>query len=475
MKLVNFMEMTSQGFYKRYFWLCLALFPLLGAGQQGEFKKGQIGSIALDSTSKASYYLPSKYHVSRSWPVIYVFDPSGRDQMAVEVFQSAAEKYGYIVVSSGAIKNGSYQENYRRARVLFETTDVLFRVDSINRFTAGFSGGARLASAIAGLSKNVRGVLAAGAGVVSRNLMQDQVESFVYVGMGGDEGFNYVELKSTGRLLKAIKLPYEIIWFDGGHEWPPAAVTEKAVRDLTVKMHSRGQQLRSPEQLEAMFAEDMNYNRQLREEGHLVWAYNDLQKMRVWYGFMDKEGELKKEMKAVKRMNGYRTQRRAFEYIDEMEPRYLEEYVDFLIADIGAGDLEALGYWDQEMKHLDKSFSAHKEMAYRKMAIRIKSMLRVIGDQAKNELEEPAHFKQLLFTNIFLTLTDDHDYDAHLEAVRLAVALGDYDIALYYTDKLLENGFKDVSRLRDYPGITLLRIQPEFGEILEKYGFKSRF
>lgn len=475
MNLVNFIVMTLRKNHLVHIWAVLLLLPLLLVGQETGVRTGVINTVALDSVHRMTYYLPSYYSSDRPMPVIYIFDPSGSDDMAVKTFMSSAEKYGYVLASSSGIKNGTYQENYRQARYLFENSDAMFSIDSINRFTAGFSGGARLASAIAGLSKNVRGVVASGAGVTTRYLTQERVEPFVFIGIGGDEGFNYAELGSTGLLLNTLKYPNEIIFFDGGHEWPPQVVIEKAVRDLTVKMHSRGQLKRNEEELLEMYYDQIAYNRQLRAEGHLVWAYDDLEKMRDWYSFLGKDKEIKQEMKAVKSMNGYRTQRRARNYIDELEPLYLQEYLDFLIKDISVGDLEALGYWDQEMKHLEKSFASSKEQEYRKMDIRIRSMLRVIGAQAKKQLEEPGYLKQLLFTNIFLTLTDKKDHDAYLEVLRLAVALGEYDIALYYTDELFASGFKDISRLRDYPGIALLRIQPEFGEILEKHGFEARF
>lgn len=459
----------------RVFWSVLILFPLLLPAQENIAKAGEIRTAPLDSLFTMTYYLPSQYDRSESWPVIFVFDPSGRGDVAVDRFRSAAEKYGYIIAASDGIKNGSYQRNYHRARSLFDKANAEFHLDSINQFTAGFSGGARLASAIAGLSKNIRGVLAAGAGVNSRYLTVDQIEPFVFIGMAGDKDFNFAEVKSSEVLLRSIKYPHEMIWFEGGHDWPPYEVVEKAVRDLSVKMHSRGQQKRSKEELNSMYKEEMAYSRKLQDEGNMVWAYENLEKMRSWYGFLDKDRALKDEMKEVKRMKGFRSQRSDLDYIDEIEQLYLQEYLKFLLDDIGVGELEALGYWDQELKHIEKSFVNHKEEAYRNMAFRIIAMLRLVGTKANEELQEPEHFKQLLFTNIFLTLTDKRDYDAYLESVRFAVALGEYEIALYYTDKLLENEFKDIERLRNYPGITLLRIQPEFGEVLEKYGFDPRF
>ncbi|WP_224490012.1 alpha/beta hydrolase [Robertkochia flava] len=455
--------------------LLLFLLPGMLLCQEAVVPGKVVDSVPLGSSGFFSYYVPSQYHEEKAWPVIYVFDPAGRDSLAVETFRTAAERYGYIIVASDAIKNGSYQENYKNARELFNRVEERFALDTVNKFTAGFSGGARLAIAIAGLSKDIKGVIASGAGAQNNTINLVRNNPFIFIGLCGDEDFNYIEMKLSGVIFDELKYPNEIIWFEGQHQWPSAQVIEKAVRDLSVIMFSRSQQKRTEEELMQMYAEQMAYNRQLQQEGDLFWAYSDLEKMRDWYSIYNKDGEIKDEMRSIRRNKSYRAQRSDMSYIAEIEPLYLNEYVDFLIEDIAVGDLEALGYWDQELKQFDNTFTQGKKEAYRKMSTRVKSMLAVIAEQAKKELVEPKNYDQLLFTNIFLTLLDPENEVAYLEAMRFAVAKGEYDIALYYTDKLLESGFSDMERLRSYPGITLLRIQPDFGVLLEKYGFESRF
>ncbi|THD66553.1 hypothetical protein E7Z59_12220 [Robertkochia marina] len=457
-------------------WLIvLAGIPGFVWGQAEVFKGRVVDSVEVTQGTFLSYYLPVNYDEKSSWPVIYSFDPSGNSHKAVASFQDAAEKYGYIVLSCDAIKNGSYQENYKHARDLFEASETMFNLDTVNQFTAGFSGGGRLAMAIAGLSNDISGVISAGAGLSTASTNWLRNHPFIFIGISGNEDFNYTEVKMTERIFTALKYPIEIITFEGGHEWPPSEVIEKAVRDLSVLMFSRGKLKYTEEKLSEIWEEELTYNTTLQKKGHWVWAYKDLEKKRDWYAIYDRDNELKDMQRDIRRNKQYRSQRSEMKYVDEIEALYLQEYVDFLIEDIRAGELEALGYWDQELSQFDRSFTKSKKEAEKDMSVRIKSMLEVIALQAKTSLEEPEAFDQLLFINIFLTLLDDQDHGAYLEAVRLAVATGKYDVALYYTDKLLETGFKDIDRLRNYPGITLLRIQPEFGDVLLKYGFKPRF
>src|SRR5882724_6406562 len=65
-------------------------------------------SVVCNADSKQSYalYLPSNFSSARPWPIIYVFDPAARGQVAVETMKPAAEQFGYIVVASNNSRNG---------------------------------------------------------------------------------------------------------------------------------------------------------------------------------------------------------------------------------------------------------------------------------------------------------------------------------------------------------------------------------
>ena len=45
-------------------------------------------------------YLPSSYTTDRGWPVLFVMDPRGRARLGLDLFREAAERLGYILVSS---------------------------------------------------------------------------------------------------------------------------------------------------------------------------------------------------------------------------------------------------------------------------------------------------------------------------------------------------------------------------------------
>ncbi len=45
-------------------------------------------------------YLPSAYTSEKNWPVLFIFDADARGTAPLELFKTAAGKYGYIIVSS---------------------------------------------------------------------------------------------------------------------------------------------------------------------------------------------------------------------------------------------------------------------------------------------------------------------------------------------------------------------------------------
>src|SRR5690242_13048268 len=53
-----------------------------------------------DSSHSSAVLLPSEYSASRRWPVLFLLDPRGRAMPSLERFADAADRLGYIVVSS---------------------------------------------------------------------------------------------------------------------------------------------------------------------------------------------------------------------------------------------------------------------------------------------------------------------------------------------------------------------------------------
>src|SRR4030088_1830188 len=53
-----------------------------------------------DTTQHVAAYFPSTHDTTRAAPVLFVLDPRGRGLLALQLFAGAAERHGWLVVSS---------------------------------------------------------------------------------------------------------------------------------------------------------------------------------------------------------------------------------------------------------------------------------------------------------------------------------------------------------------------------------------
>ena len=146
--------------------ISLFVILMMQAAMARDLPRGEIipdVQCAADASQSYALYLPSGYSPNRVWPVILAFDPGGRGRNGVERYQAAAEKYGYIVAGSNNSRNGSPDTGKAVAAM---SADVLsrFSINSRRIYTAGMSGGARVAFSVALASPSIAGVMASSAG-----------------------------------------------------------------------------------------------------------------------------------------------------------------------------------------------------------------------------------------------------------------------------------------------------------------------
>jgi dienelactone hydrolase len=172
-------------------------------------------------------YLPSTYTPAKTWPIVYAFDPVARGNVPVELMKDAAERYGYIVVSSNNARNGPWKPQIDAAQAISDDTHTRFIIDDRRVYFAGFSGGARVASRIAQQCKCAAGVLLSGAGFsIGASPSRDVV--FAVFAAVGDLDFNYAEVTQLDEKLDQSGFPHALRRFDGPHQWAPAAVVDEA-------------------------------------------------------------------------------------------------------------------------------------------------------------------------------------------------------------------------------------------------------
>ncbi len=221
---------------------CFAVLALAGPASGQTDARGRIIDKVVcraDATQSYALYVPAGYTAERKWPVILCFDPGARGLVPVERLQAAAEKYGYIVAGSLNSRNGPYEANLTAAQAMATDLGTRLRLDRDRVYTAGLSGGARVATQLAllGLAK---GVIACSAGFPDPTDGVPLHLAFPFFATSGTDDFNQLELKQLDELLEERKAAHRLTIFNGGHEWAPATLLGEAVEWLELQARRAG-------------------------------------------------------------------------------------------------------------------------------------------------------------------------------------------------------------------------------------------
>jgi hypothetical protein len=205
-----------------------------------------------DPSQSYALYLPANYSPERSWNLILAFDPRARGRAAVERFQTAAETYGYIVAGSNISRNGSWQVSMSSVQAMWADIGSRFRIDEKRIYTAGLSGGARVAMHVALGSGRIAGVIASSAGFPDS--VPRKTVPFAVFGTAGTEDFNYLEMRLLDRSLTS---PHRVAIFEGGHTWLSSDLAMEALEWMEIQAIKSGRRPPDETLIEKIFARRM--------------------------------------------------------------------------------------------------------------------------------------------------------------------------------------------------------------------------
>lgn len=194
--------------------------------------------VAAEPSNSYALYLPSVYSPAKRWPLLLVFDPFARGEVSVKLFHEAAEKYGFMVVGSNNSRN--FADPSAAIRVLWADIKERYAVDPRRIYTAGLSGGARVASTVALACRNcIAGVIANGAGLPNgATLPGPDVSDWFLV--AGTTDFNYPEQLHLKETFDARKVVSRFVVYDGPHNWMPKEFAERALAWLQLRAMVKG-------------------------------------------------------------------------------------------------------------------------------------------------------------------------------------------------------------------------------------------
>ena len=273
-----------------------------------EFAKGQIiEKIEIAETGGQSFalYLPNNYEKSKKFPTLYCFDPMARGKVAVERFQKAAEKYGYIVIASNDSQNGL--ESAVLSKILsnlWNVTHENFPIDANRTYAAGFSGGARVAAGFGLLCKDCFfGVIGSGAGFPTDQRVSDKMP-FVYFGAVGVDDYNYPEMRDLGEALEKASAFYRIETFDGRHQWLDETRADEALAWFEILAMRAGRREKDEKFITKIFEYETAKAGRFLNEKNFLEAFQTLKRLIADFGAwrdVSKFENLLKNLKQLRR------------------------------------------------------------------------------------------------------------------------------------------------------------------------------
>ncbi|MDX1471400.1 MAG: hypothetical protein R3213_07870 [Flavobacteriaceae bacterium] len=322
--------------------------------------------ISLGDDESFALYLPNSFNPEKLNSIVIVFDPGGRGPNGIKNFIPIAERFGHILVCSNNSKNGPYQQNFDIANRLFSKVFDEFNIDPKQIYLAGFSGGSRLATAIAVLTKQMSGVVACGAGFPENLAFAPTAPDFLYVGLVGDRDMNLLEMQNNFHFLQKLGFKNELILFEGGHIWPPPEVLQNAFEWIALNAHNQSVNKLRPDLLKEIY--NTNY-KELQNTPDVLRKSRELETLiKSFDGIYDVDS-LGTQLNELKNSSKYESASKSQKEVFEMEERLILRLTDRFHSDYGNPKNLNKKWWSKELTKLKKL--EEKNLLYDKMVSRL--------------------------------------------------------------------------------------------------------
>ncbi len=458
------------------FFLINAFLALSLQAQDFTLKKGVISdSIQGSNDESFAIYLPKNFEMEKSWPLVMVCDMQGRGKRAVSMFMNAAEAQGYVLVGSNDLHDStSIANNILIASRLLKSVGAIVSLEKERVYAAGFSSGGRFASLVPSFIKGFRGVISLGAAIPNYELLSSK-NIFHFIGVVGNEDYSYPDMLEARTTLKRLKFPNQLWVFNGGHQWPEPRYINKAMSAITLLAMAKGKMPKDNSFVATSYMSDLTELGELIREQHLVSAYDHMNEIISTYQLHMSMDSLQAARKALRKNKDYRTQRRDENGALFKETLMRDEYQYNLLEDISSLNYNNLGWWNYQIDELKKY--EKKPPAERKMGVRLLSYLNaLIEDNIDIEAAEGQVNEEMLsYLWMLKTITEPDNFDYYLKIISDSAKYEDFGTSLFYLEELLKRGYTDKAALYNLANTALLRITPEYNELIGKYLKDARY
>lgn len=425
------------------------------------FALGQvIDKITCKADTSQSYalYLPSDYRFDKLYPVLYAFDPHGTGKIPVSNYKELAEKYHYIIAGSNNSKNGtSWEEIQKIANQLFADVQGRFHVNAQRIYSLGFSGGARIANALAMNNGSITGVICCGAAAPAA-VSPNPRNNYFFMGISGNEDFNYIEIKKYDKVdLAGHTIKHGLLIFDGKHEWPPLATMDEAFWWMELNEKRRNSQ-----------KNDSLVNKNVQQARVELQTYLDKKQMMSAYDCCRKTINFYEGLADLSFFyNTYQTlqsnkeidvtlqkEEAAWAQEESLKKKYME-----------AVQSNDANWWKKDIAAVNakiKTAQKNEALIYKRVLSFLSLMMYMQTTQFMNQKNTAAadHFSKLYL------LVDPTNSEAHYLAAELNAIQGNRADAIKFLNSAVKNGYTDKARLENDQAFAQLNKEAEFQKVV---------
>lgn len=399
--------------------ITVILFFLIGnilCSQVIKYEKGKIiDSIPVKNSQNETFslYLPTTFNPKVNSAIIFIFDPSGTGINGITAFKESAEIFDYILVCSNDSKNGPYQKNFDVTNRLFNHIFSEFNIDANRIYTAGFSGGSRLACTIAVLTGAIQGVIGCGAGFGYDLDKKPTFENrFSYVGLVGDEDMNFQEMHNVKDWLDSVNLKNALFTFNGDHSWPNATQIERALSWLELQAFERGIKPTNDDFIHTLYLKDFEIASTYEKEGQFYLAVNELNRIEKSYSHFFNVDSIKQKQSNLKTSEPFKKELNFVKDIDAKEYKLSENFLERFRNEsmMGKSD-DDFKFWKEEIKNLANGIVNNNDLMLKNMYTRLRNRLSAVAYENSVIYRNSNKWIQALYCDKLLVIFHpDHPY-----------------------------------------------------------------
>jgi len=429
----------------------------------GSLLKGKVIDSVLcrkDNSQSYALYLPSYYDQAKPFPCIFFFDAHARGAVPVRTYKDIAERYGFVLVGSDNSKNGTqWQATNEMVNTLMQDVRERINIDQKRLYTAGFSGGSRVAASVAILDGGVTGVIGCAAGFPS--IEQGIQNKFDYFGIVGDFDFNETEMKQLDETLQQSGFNHQLLTTGNIHGWASPVDFETAL--LWMQVYGMKEQLQSKndtvinvlkKDFDARIAAARSSNDQIREHELLAGI------ARVLDGLAD-ASSYKKQDDELKASTGFSN---AAAMMAKLQPEEMSQQHE-LQKEFAA---QSEKWWAEKIEELNEKIKSAKTLQESQMNRRLLNYLGLVGYMySDHALKTHDLANSEAYLQVFKMADPKNPDCSYLSAVYY-MEKGDRQQAITALNDAASLGYTEVSKLVTDPAFVSLRDDEVFNKVVNK-------